>query len=183
MSAVEDDVVLVDERDQPTGVAPKMRAHREGLLHRAISAIVVDHAGRMLLQRRAVAKYHSGGLWTNACCSHPRPDEAADAAARRRLREEMGVSTPLEPMFSMIYRAPVGDLVEHEFVHVFGGVWDGPVTPDPDEVEATAWETPDAIIADMNARPERYTAWFRLYMTRRRESVDALVARARKSGT
>lgn len=158
-------VVLVDEQDRPLGVMEKLAAHREGRLHRALSVVLRSPDGKLLMQRRAVSKYHSGGVWTNTCCSHPRPGEAVAEAAVRRLREEMGIGVPgLCKLFETIYRAPVGrGLVEHEYVHVFGGVWDGSCTPDPEEVEDCAWMDAPGLRADMAARPERYSVWFRQY--------------------
>jgi isopentenyl-diphosphate delta-isomerase len=181
VTANEDMLVLVDERDREIGVAPKMRVHVEGLRHRAISVLVVNAAGELLLQRRNDSKYHSGGLWTNSCCSHPRPGETPHDAATRRLREEMGFSTPLEPMFTTSYKAPVGDLIENEVVHVFGGYFDGRVEPDAAEVDAYEWRSPSAIAEDMAAHPERYTVWFVKYMGEFRASVDRLASRVRVS--
>jgi isopentenyl-diphosphate delta-isomerase len=160
---VEDRVVLVDAEGAPTGEAPKLEAHREGLLHRAFSVFLYDAAGRMLLQQRAPGKYHSGGLWTNTCCSHPRPGEDTAAAAARRLREEMGVTCPLEPAFEFVYRAclPNG-LVEHERDHVFVGRFDGAPRPDPAEVADWRWATVDDVRAEQSAAPERFSAWFRI---------------------
>ena len=133
-------VVLVDEADAAIGTAPKLDAHREGRLHRALSVIVRDPQGRILLQKRQAAKYHSGGLWTNTCCSHPRPDEPVQAAAGRRLREEMGFSCPLLPLVTVTYRADVGNgLIEHELVHVFAGLYAGAVQPDPREADGYDW--------------------------------------------
>lgn len=157
-------IVLVDDRDKGVGTAPKLDAHRRGLLHRALSVVVRDREGRLLLQKRHARKYHSGGLWTNTCCSHPRPGEAVADAAARRLQEEMGFSCPLLPLTRLIYRAEVGPgMVEHEFVHVFAGLFEGPVRPDPREADGFAWTTPEALAADLRAAPERYTAWFRTY--------------------
>ncbi|MFN6998720.1 MAG: isopentenyl-diphosphate Delta-isomerase [Elioraea tepidiphila] len=158
-------VVLVDEQDRPLGVMEKLAAHREGRLHRSLSVVLRSPDGKLLMQRRAVGKYHSGGVWTNTCCSHPRPGEAVDEAAVRRLREEMGISVPtLAKLFETIYRAPVGPgLVEHEYVHVFGAVWDGKIAPAPEEVEDCAWMEPATLRRDMAARPERYSVWFRQY--------------------
>ena len=139
-SAVEERVVLVDESDAEVGTLEKQRAHAEGRLHRALSVFVLNARGEMLLQRRASAKYHSGGLWTNACCSHPRPGEPVDAAARRRLREEMGIDCALEPAFAFTYRAEVGGgLVEHEYDHVFLARYDGDPAPSADEVDGWRW--------------------------------------------
>jgi isopentenyl-diphosphate delta-isomerase len=158
-------VVLVDEHDRPIGVMEKLAAHREGRLHRALSVVLRSPDGKLLMQRRAVGKYHSGGVWTNTCCSHPRPGEAVAEAAVRRLRGEMGISVPiLAKLFETIYRAPVGrGLVEHEYVHVFGGVWDGSCAPDPEEVEDCAWMDATGLRGDISAHPERYSVWFRQY--------------------
>jgi isopentenyl-diphosphate delta-isomerase len=131
-------VIVVDANDSQIGTASKLEAHRSGLRHRAISVIIGDRDGRVLLHRRAAGKYHSGGLWTNTCCSHPRPGEPASDAATRRLVEEMGISCPLTFVFSMNYRAEVSNgLVEDEIVHVFGGRFDG--TPIPDPLEVSDW--------------------------------------------
>jgi isopentenyl-diphosphate delta-isomerase len=157
-----DDVIVVDANDVAIATAPKLDAHRHGLRHRALSVIVGDRRGRILLHRRASGKYHSGGLWTNTCCSHPRPGEPVGDAAVRRLGEEMGISCPLAFMFSMHYRAEVSNnLVEDEIVHVFGGHFDGAPTPDPFEVSEWCWKSFDEIERDVDARPEAYTVWFR----------------------
>jgi isopentenyl-diphosphate delta-isomerase len=171
-------VILVDEHDRARGTMGKLAAHEQGSLHRAISVIVVNEAGEMLLQQREPGKYHSGGLWTNACCSHPRPDEPVAEAAARRLKEEMGFSTRLVPLFSTVYRAELGRLVEHEFVHVFGGRYDGPVQPDPVEVGGYEWRDLDWLSHDVAARPERYTAWFAKYVREFRDRIEALRAPA-----
>jgi isopentenyl-diphosphate delta-isomerase len=165
---MEDDVILVDEADRPVGLMGKLAAHEAGRLHRALSVIIRDRQGRLLMQRRASAKYHSGGVWTNTCCSHPRPGEMPADAARRRLREEMGIDhDQLLPLFITTYCAEVGDgLVEHELVHVFAGQWDGAVHPDPAEVEDYAWVDPPALRADIRDHPERYSVWFREYCAR-----------------
>jgi isopentenyl-diphosphate delta-isomerase len=179
MSAGNDDdlVVLVDDRDAETGTAGKLDAHRRGLKHRAISALVKNAAGEFLLQQRALSKYHSGGLWTNACCSHPLPGEATLDAAHRRLKQEMGIDCALSPMFTVHYRADVsGGLIENELVHVFGGRHDGAVEPDPGEAAGHRWMTLPALEADMRARPEAYTVWFRKYMAEHRGAIAAWLA-------
>jgi isopentenyl-diphosphate delta-isomerase len=159
-----DSVILVDRDDRPLGTAPKLEAHRRGLTHRAISVIVRDAGGRLMLQRRALAKYHSGGLWTNTCCSHPRPGEDTAAAASRRLSEEMGFACPLTFLFRTHYRAAVSnDLIEDEVVHVFGGRHNDMPDPDPGEVAEWRWVTADELAGDVAARPEIYTVWFRKY--------------------
>jgi isopentenyl-diphosphate delta-isomerase len=158
----EERVILVDPHDVPVGTQEKQRAHQEGALHRAFSVFVFDAAGRMLLQRRAAGKYHSGGLWSNACCGHPRPGEETAAAARRRLREEMGVDCALEPAFTFLYRAEVGGgLTEHEFDHVFTALCNQQPHPDPEEVDEWRWVAPRELSAEVEAQPERFTFWFR----------------------
>lgn len=156
-------VVLVDEDDAAQGTAEKLRAHTKGWRHRALSVFVFDSQGRLLLQRRTAGKYHSGGLWSNTCCSHPYPDEPPLAAAHRRLEEEMGFSCPLTPAFHFTYRADVGSrLIEHEYDHVFVGTVDAvDVQPHPDEVADWAWMAPAALRKDVATHPERYTVWFR----------------------
>lgn len=161
---IEEQVILVDAQDRPVGMAGKLAAHRRNLRHRAVSVLAFDPAGRMLLQRRAAGKYHSPGLWSNACCTHPRPGETTAAAAARRLREEMGIAPPLAFAGFFAYEAPVGGgLWENEIVHVFTGVHDGEVRPDPDEVAAFAWRDVAVLRADLEACAGRYTPWFRLY--------------------
>jgi isopentenyl-diphosphate delta-isomerase len=159
-----DHVILVDADDRPLGTMGKLAAHQQGLRHRAISVIVRDADNRLMLQRRAHGKYHSGGLWTNTCCSHPRPGEDTLDAAQRRLAEEMGFTCPLSFLFVTHYRADVGNgLIEDEVVHVFGGRFDGTPRPDTSEVSEWRWVTPDEMACDIAARPELYTAWFRVY--------------------
>jgi len=167
-----DSVILVDANDAAVGTAGKLDAHRRGLKHRAISALVRNSKGEFLLQRRNPAKYHSGGLWTNACCSHPLPDEPVAAAAQRRLAQEMGITCELKPMFVFHYNLPVpGGLIENEVVHVFGGKHDGAVKPDPNEASEWKWIGFDALKADVHARPEAYTVWFRQYLAKRGELI------------
>ncbi|HUE96025.1 MAG TPA: isopentenyl-diphosphate Delta-isomerase [Longimicrobiaceae bacterium] len=158
---MEEKVVLVDDRDNVVGSAPKLQAHREGSLHRAISVFLFSPAGEMLLQRRAAGKYHSAGLWTNACCSHPRLGEKPHQAAVRRLEEEMGLACPLSHVFSFIYRAALdGGLIEHELDHVFVGVVEADPDPDPAEVDAWRWIDLGALERELALAPETFTAWF-----------------------
>jgi isopentenyl-diphosphate delta-isomerase len=167
-----DTILLVDNADVPLGTAQKLDAHRRGLKHRAVSALVRNAKGKMLLQQRAAGKYHSAGLWTNACCSHPRPDESNDRAVTRRLMEEMGVDCEMGPLFIAHYRAAVSnDLIEDEVVHVFGGTFDGTVAPDPDEASDWKWMPFDELVADLAAHPERYSVWFKHYL---RDHGDAI---------
>ncbi len=157
-----DEVILVDSNDVPIGTAPKLEAHRNGLRHRAISIVIGDQRGRVLLHRRAAGKYHSGGLWTNTCCSHPRPGERAIDAAVRRLTEEMGISCPLNFIFTMNYRAEMSNgFVEDEIVHVFGGRFNGIPAPNPLEVSAWRWTPYAEVGRDIDKQPEIYTVWFR----------------------
>jgi isopentenyl-diphosphate delta-isomerase len=165
MSDASEEVVLVDLEDRPIGVASKLDAHRNGDLHRAFSVLIHDGKGKVLLQKRHKAKYHSGGLWSNTCCGHPRPGEDTMGAAARRLREEMGVACPLTPLGTLQYRADVGaGLIEHELVHLHSGVYDGPVSPDEGEAELYAWKTLAEVEAEAATEPERFTAWFCLYV-------------------
>ncbi len=158
-------MVLVDASDRVIGTAAKIDAHRAGALHRAFSVIVWDSMGRLLLQKRHARKYHSGGVWTNACCGHPRPGEDIEAAALRRLREEMGFACSLAPLGIFTYRAELdGGMTEHELVHVFSGLYDGTVAPDPEEAEGYQWAGLREVRADMAASPERYSIWFRQYV-------------------
>jgi isopentenyl-diphosphate delta-isomerase len=161
------EVILVNERDEPLGLMEKMEAHEKGLLHRAFSVFLFDRSGRMLLQQRAATKYHGAGLWTNACCSHPFPDEPVDKAAHRRLKEELGIEPEVFPVFSFIYRAEVENgLIEHEFDHVFAGEWEGDLKPDPEEVAACTFVTMKELKEQMAKAPESFTTWFRIAFPR-----------------
>ena len=169
-----DQVILVDESDQPIGFAPKLAAHQEGgRLHRAFSVFIFDSAGRMLLQRRAASKYHFGGLWTNACCSHPGAGRPLAESARARLRHEFGFDAPLQELFSFVYRAddPASGLTEHEFDHVLVGTFDGEPEPNPDEIGAWKWIDPQELMEDVDRSPERYTPWFKLVLRRVVEQI------------
>jgi isopentenyl-diphosphate delta-isomerase len=165
LSNDEDEVILVDASDRAIGTAPKLAAHRKGLLHRAVSVQLRDQSGRLLLQKRHIGKYHSGGLWSNTCCSHPRPGEDTAAAAQRRLQEEMGISCPLTPLFTTCYRAVLDNaMTENEMVHCFGGLYVGEVRPNPTEAEGHSWIHVDNLRQEVNEHPERYSAWFRIYL-------------------
>src|SRR6476469_660659 len=156
-------VILVDEKDEPIGVMPKMEAHERGILHRAFSVFVLNKNNEIMLQQRAHHKYHSPLLWTNTCCSHQRKDETNIEAGTRRLSEEMGFKTELKELFHFIYKAPFDNgLTEHELDHVMIGYYNGEPKINPDEVESWKWMSIDAIKADMAAHPESYTVWFRI---------------------
>src|SRR5688572_27196508 len=164
-----DELILVDEHDSPVGYATKLRAHQDGgKLHRAFSVFIFNAAGEMLLQRRAAGKYHFGGLWTNACCSHPRRGESTPEAARSRLRQEFGFDAELREVFTFIYRAtdPTSGLTEHEFDHVLLGQFDGEPRPNPEEIDKWEWVKPAELLADVRARPVRYTPWFGIAIER-----------------
>ena len=151
---IEEQVVLVDARDNELGTSPKMQAHLEGRLHRAVSVFVFNSDGEMLLQQRAEGKYHSPGLWTNACCSHPRPGEKPHAAANRRLREEMGLDSDLAYSFSFIYKARIGSNIwEHELDHVFVGTLDRDPVPNPEEVAGWRWIAPAQLREELATNP------------------------------
>ena len=168
-----EEVILVDQEDRQTGTMEKMEAHRKALLHRAFSIFIFNRKGEMLLQRRALQKYHSAGLWTNACCSHPRPGEDIRAAAVRRLGEELGFTTVLEKSFDFIYRSEFDNgLTEFEFDHVFIGQYDGDVRPDPAEVSDFCYLDMDRIATDLDTRPEKYTSWFHLAFPLLREKTS-----------
>jgi isopentenyl-diphosphate delta-isomerase len=159
----EQKVILVDEHDRVTGSMQKMEAHQKGLLHRAFSVFIFNNNGEMLLQRRAMEKYHSGGLWTNACCSHPQPGEDTATAAGRRLKEEMGIETDLQPLFHFTYKASFENgLTEYEFDHVFAGKYEGEIYPDPDEVMEYSYQAIEAIKSDLRQNPGLFTPWFKI---------------------
>lgn len=156
----EDDVVLVDSADREIGVAKKSLAHRVGLLHRAFSVFLFDDEARLLTQRRALEKYHSGGRWANSCCGHPRPGEPTHAAALRRVLEELGALAEISEVGAFVYKADVGPgLVEHELDHVFVGRVRSQIVPDPQEIAGVAWVTVDELQHDLERRPTRYAAW------------------------
>lgn len=156
-------VVLVDADDREIGVTGKLEAHRRGLLHRAFSVFILNDADELLLQRRASTKYHSGGLWTNTCCSHPGPSEDVGQAARRRLREEMGIDAELTHLFTFLYEADLDSgLTEHELDHVLVGRYQGDPSPNPAEVDDWSWAGLGDVEEDVERRPEGYTVWFKL---------------------
>ncbi|GAB2829347.1 isopentenyl-diphosphate Delta-isomerase [Ferruginibacter profundus] len=156
-------LILVDEHDVPLGTIEKMEAHEKALLHRAFSVFIFNTKGEMLLQQRAFTKYHSGGLWTNACCSHPYVDQDTLAAAEKRLQEEMGFTTPLTKAFEFVYKAPFDNgLTEHEYDHVFIGTYEGTITPDKEEVADYCFKPVNEIRSLLEQHPDQYTVWFKI---------------------
>lgn len=158
-----EEVILVNEHDEVTGSMEKMEAHRKGLLHRAFSIFIFNGKGEMLLQQRAFSKYHSGGLWTNACCSHPQPGEETKDAVQRRLKEELGFETAVKKIFDFTYRAEFDNgLIEHEFDHVFAGEYEGELKVNSEEVNDFCYKEMKAIKQSLQTHPHKYTAWFHL---------------------
>lgn len=158
-----EDIILVNERDEQVGTMEKIQAHRSALLHRAFSVFIFNGRGEMLLQQRAPGKYHSGGLWTNACCSHPRPGEPTLDGAVRRLREEMGFDTALEKLFDFTYKSAFDNgLTEHEFDHVFAGVYNGSIVPNKAEVNDYCYKSMTDIKESLLLQPGKYTVWFHI---------------------
>ncbi len=158
-----DEVILVNETDEFVGTMDKLEAHQKGLLHRAFSIFIFNDAGQLLLQRRANGKYHSAGLWANTCCSHPRPEESTMDAAKRRLKEEMGIETDLEKKFDFIYRAQLDNgLIEYEFDHVFTGQYNGNPVPDINEVSEYRWVSIPTLKSEIEQYPEKYSEWLKI---------------------
>lgn len=171
-------VILVNEQDEPIGEMEKMEAHEKGVLHRAFSVFIFNEKNELLLQKRASSKYHSGGLWSNSCCSHPRVGETVIEAGTRRLVEEMGFSVPLEAVFSFIYKAELDNsLTEHELDHVLIGRYnDGPII-NLDEVEDWKYIDLDSLSDDMKHHPENYTEWFKIIFDRVRTVLHESISK------
>lgn len=166
-------LVLVNENDEPVGLMEKMEVHQKALLHRAFSVFLFNSKGEMLLQRRALEKYHSGGLWTNTCCSHPYPDETPSQGATRRMREELGFETSVNPAFSFIYKAALdNELTEYEFDHVLIGEYDGQVFPNKDEVVDYCYMNMDELRGNIANHPDNYTEWFKIALPMLEEYLD-----------
>ena len=177
----DEEIVLVDENDNPIGFETKLKAHENGgKLHRAFSVFVFDRTGKMLLQRRAKTKYHFGGLWSNACCGHPKQGEELRDAVGARLQQEFGFRTELKEIFDFIYRAPdaKSGLTEYEFDHVFYGEFNGEPRPNPDEIEDWRWIELAELLADLKNNPHDYTPWFRIATLRVIETLPDLRAAA-----
>jgi isopentenyl-diphosphate delta-isomerase len=160
-----DKVILVDEQDNVLGSMDKMEAHRQGILHRAFSILIFNSKGELLLQKRSRNKYHSGGLWTNACCSHPTLNESINDATRKRLKYEMGIDLQPTYVYKFIYECKLNDdLTEHELDHVFTGIFDGTPIINLDEVEDWKFVTMQYLREDVHRHPDRYTIWFKLIL-------------------
>ena len=156
-------VILVNEKDEPQGFMEKLEAHKKGVLHRAFSVFIFNSKGEMLLQQRAADKYHSPGLWSNACCSHPQPGEETMMAAQRRLMEELGIQIAIEKQFHFIYKTEFENgLTEHEFDHVFTGIYDFIPPANKDEVKDTCYKSMNDIRYSIQSHPEKYTEWFKI---------------------
>jgi isopentenyl-diphosphate Delta-isomerase len=163
-AAGEEQLILVDERNRATGFAGKTAIHRAGLLHRAFSIFIVDGRGRIVVQQRSAKKYHSGGLWANSCCGHPRPGERTVSAARRRLDEELGLRSALSFGFFARYQAELGNgMHENEFVYVYFGRLRSEPKPDPDEIADIAHLSWNDISARISREPDVFAAWFKHY--------------------
>ncbi len=158
-------VILVNSNDEPIGTMEKLEAHQKGELHRAFSVFIFNTQGELLLQRRALDKYHSSGLWTNTCCSHPRPGEDTKEAAERRLKEEMGLETPLKFRSVFIYKTQFDNsLTEHEVDHVFVGVSDTQPKINPEEVDSYCWKSIEELKKEIKTDPKQFTSWFIIAM-------------------
>lgn len=158
-----DELILVDEHDNTLGYDEKLRVHQLGLLHRAFSVFLFNDAGELLIQQRALSKYHSGGLWANSCCSHPRRGESLEQATQRRLQEELGITCPLRPAGHIIYRANVPpSLTEHEYDHLFTGHYNGPFSLNPQEVAAVRWISLTDLKKEMHDHPQQFAEWFKV---------------------
>ncbi len=156
-------LILVDENDNQLGLMEKIEAHEKGLLHRAFSVFLFNSKGEMLIHQRAFSKYHSGGLWTNACCSHPRDQEKTIDAAHRRLEEEMGFDCEIKEVFHFTYKSALDNgLTEHELDHVYIGEYEGEINPNPEEVESYKYISITDLTKDIQENPQGYTEWFKI---------------------
>lgn len=175
---MEPNVILVNTKDQPIGTMPKMEAHEKGLLHRAVSVLVFNEKGEWLIQKRATSKYHSGGLWTNTCCSHPYPNETSLDAAERRLKEEMGMNERLIPLFSFTYKADLDKgMIEHEYDHVFIGYSDGLPQLNLEEACDFRYISQENLVLEIDNHPEKFTEWFKILVPK----VVKAMAKLRKA--
>lgn len=171
---IQEQVILVNENDEPIGSMEKIEAHEKALLHRAFSVFILNDKNEVMLQQRAASKYHSPLLWTNTCCSHQRAGETNIAAGKRRLLEEMGFQVDLKELFSFIYKAPFDNgLTEHELDHVMIGYSNQEPNVNKEEVEDWKWMSMEAIKHDMKDHPENYTAWFKIIFEKFDHFIEA----------
>ena len=174
---MDEQVILVDEQDKEIGTEEKLKAHLTGKLHRCFSIFIFNKEGEFLLQKRAKGKYHSGGLWSNACCGHPRPGEDTKAAAERRLKEEMGFDCALQESFVFTYKADLDrNIIEHEIDHVFFGMSDKLPVINLDEVASFKYVDLETLTKDIEVNPNAYTPWLRI-------SLDQVIAHASTAKT
>lgn len=159
-------VIIVNKKGRAVGREEKLKVHREGKLHRAFSIFIFNKKGELLLQKRADIKYHSGGLWSNTCCSHPRPGFELKKEVKKRLKEEMGIETELKKIFSFLYKARVEELIEHEFDYVFVGKFDKNPKPDKKEVSSWKWMNKNVLTRNIKENPEKYTPWLKIIFKR-----------------
>ena len=162
----EEIIILVDKNDKQIGTGEKMDIHRAGRLHRAFSVFVFNSKGETLLQRRALDKYHSAGLWTNTCCSHPRVGEETIAGAKRRLKEEMGIECELKEVDSFVYKTEFEGLFEHEFDHIFIGIYEGNPILNKKEAHDYLWISLEDLKREIERNPDKYTSWFKIAVSR-----------------
>lgn len=159
---LQNNIVLIDENDKPIGSAEKLWVHQYGVLHRAFSILIYNSKGQMLLQQRALSKYHSGGLWSNTCCGHPQPDSSIEDEAHKRLIFEMGFDCKLSFDFKFKYKATLPNgLIEHELDYVYSGIYDGKIQPNKDEVESYEWYDLKKLKHDIIQNVQNYTYWFK----------------------
>jgi isopentenyl-diphosphate delta-isomerase len=170
------EVILVDAKDQVVGKMEKLEAHRKGLLHRAFSVFVFNSNKELLLQKRAIGKYHSEGLWTNTCCSHPSPNESLVNAGKRRLQEEMGFSCELKSTFSFIYNVKLdNELIEHELDHVLIGAYNENPVINSEEASDFSWENLETLKTKIRLHPSDYTSWFKIIINEHYDQLNKIV--------
>lgn len=173
MSDQKNKVILVNAKDEWMGVMDKMEAHKTGVLHRAFSVFILNNKNEILLQKRAEDKYHSGGLWSNTCCSHPYPGESTQAAAHRRLQEELGFDCQLEEVFNFTYNSDMGNgLIEHEYDHIYTGQYNGVVNMNAEEVQDYKYISIEGLSEWMKNEPAAFTTWFHLAIPKFIQHID-----------